>query len=460
MESQKPRFRHAGIVSFSRVAFPFLIILLFLGCTVFSGCIHNEPLTQPGDSIILVTSADLQQGVQNATTWFLRNINSKGIFNYSYDPVTETYSTKNNMIRQLMASRLLAELSQTNESLQLLHQKNLDFIFTYWYKETNDTGYIFYDNKSKLGAIAMAVRTLVYSPFFEEYYNETRKLAQTILLLQHENGSFEPWYIPPDYTYDADYLLTFYSGEAILALLELYQKTNESVYFDAAVLSQEYYLEKYVKHLQENYYPAYVPWHTQSLYHLYLLTGNQSYADAILFLNDKLLELQERTNMTTLGRFYNSSTPQYGSPHSSSDAVYTEGLAYAYEIAVILNDSVHQEIYRKALVLAVHNLLTLQYHTGDHRIHGAVRYNVDDPRIRVDTTQHTLDAFRKTQQVFDETASDWYYYYDVETGDLFLKKTRAGPSDTVWFALTGGVILSIVVLFVVYLMYRKFYLSK
>ena len=104
-----------------------------------------------------------------AQEWLIDNVKEEGDFIYRYSPSNGKYSTSNNMIRQLMASRLLAELSLENTSLQTLHKKNLDYVFEHWYREENDTGYIYFENKSKLGANAMALRTFVYSPHFRNY---------------------------------------------------------------------------------------------------------------------------------------------------------------------------------------------------------------------------------------------------------------------------------------------------
>ena len=245
-----------------RMVFPILFILiasLFLS----SGCIEESYLNY--DEIFILSSADVNNSLNLAEKWLTFNLKEDGFFSYIYDPSNDEYPNKNNMIRQLMASRLLAEMSQMNSSLLDAHQKNLDYIFEHWYEEDNETGhgYIYYDEKSKLGAIAMGLRTLVYSPFFDDYKGEATKLANSILSLQGSNGSFEPWYIAPDYGYDADYLLTFYSGEAILSLVEMYDKTGNNSYLDAAIKSQEFYLDRYVTNLEKNYYPSYVPWHTQ-----------------------------------------------------------------------------------------------------------------------------------------------------------------------------------------------------
>ncbi len=381
-----------------------LIVLIF---AIFPGCFEENNNKQVEEKENIIIHENFQLSLSLAEDWLISNLKEKGCFNYIYDPVTDEYSTSNNMIRQLMASRVLAEMSQKDNSLIYLHEKNLDFIFKYWYFEDNDIGYIYYNDKSKLGAIAMAIRTLVYSPLFDDYQSEVEKLANCILFLQNDNGSFEPWYIEPDYSYDKDYLLTFYSGEAILSLVELYLKTNNNLYLDAAILSQDYYLDIYVEHLNENYYPAYVPWHTQSLNKLYKITKQEKYAEAVLILNDKLLEIQDTENNETLGRFYNSMYPEYGSPHSSSDGVYTEGLVYAYEIADLFDDKIHMDIYLAAIRLGVHNLISLQYnksnselYSNPDRIIGGIQINIDNPRLRIDTTQHTLDAYHKIVEIF------------------------------------------------------------
>ena len=261
----------------------------------------------------------------------------------------------------------------------------------------------------------MALRTLLYSPFFDDYKVEAEKLAHTILSLQNPDGSLEPWYIEPSYTYDADRLLTFYSGEAILGLIEYYMKAGNPMYLDAAIQSQDFYIEKYVTHLKQNYYPAYVPWHTQSLNKLWKLTGEKKYADAIFALNDELIKIQNTDSdpgAEYSGRFYHPDHPEYGAPHSSSDAIYTEGLSYAYEIAGIVGDKEHQETYRRAIILGAQNLINLQCKDSNiynfqhpERVRGAIRYGAHDNRIRIDTTQHTIDAFMKIIQVFGDDQS-------------------------------------------------------
>jgi len=348
-----------------------------------------------------------------AEKWIFDNLNVSGYFNYAYSPSNGKYSKNNNMIRQLMSARYLAKMSSEKRLLLPKHRKNLQFIMKNWYREDGENGYIFFHNKSKLGANGLALRVLLATPFFAQYKEQARKLANSIVGAIGINGQLEPWFkVPEGYNLQKERLLCFYSGEALLALGEYYEKVKDEKILQALIRSQDYYLQKYVVELQKNYYPAYVPWHSQSLYHLYKITGDEKYARAVLLLNDKLLELQNKTGKPFkdyLGRFYNSFTPQYGSPHSSSDAVYTEGVAYAYELAREMKDKKRVAEYKKSLQLAVHNLLNLQYQVDNcyfmqhpERVKGALRYSVVDNRIRVDTTQHMLDAYEKIVEFVDE----------------------------------------------------------
>ena len=438
-----------------KMSFILIVIIILLSC-ILSGCINNDNSGSTDDVVVNISHKDMNISLDLAEKWMVSNLNEDGYFNYIYDPEKDEYSDKNNMIRQLMASRLIAEMCKENSSLNELHSKNLDFIFNNWYQEDNETyGFIYYYEESNLGAIAMCLRTLIHSPFFENYSKNATKLANTILYLQNNSdGSFEPLYIGSINEYDKNYVLNFYSGEAILALIEMYVKTNNTIYLNASIRSQNYYREIYVEQLENNYNPAYVPWHTLTLNMLYKITGNKTYANDILVLNDKLLEIQDKKNISTLGRFYSFKYPEYGIPHSSSDGIYTEGLAYAYEIAKLINDTYYQNKFKSGIILGIYNMLNLQYNNSNDKTNGAIRYSSDDYRIRIDSTQHTVDSFRKINDIFDD---EWEYFYDSISGKLFdfSKDEEAISRDSVWYLLAIGTVISIILLFVIYLFVRK-----
>ena len=353
----------------------------------------------------------IKKSLDLAKGWMLLNLDEEGNFNYEYNPSNGEYSRSNNMIRQLMSSRWLAEESGKNDILLQMHRVNLDFVLRNWYREDGELGYIYFSDKSKIGAIAMALRFLIFSPDFKEYEDEAVKLANTIKYLQNEDGSLRAWYIEPDYSYDEEKLLNYYSGQAILSLVELYEKTENEEYLNTAVKSQDYYIKEYVDDMEINYFPAYVPWHTISLYKLYMITESEKYKDAIYKLNDEIVRMQNQDGkpyIDFLGRFYDPDHPEYGVPFSGSTAVDIEGLTYAYELAKLDEDYERMYEYKKSILLGAHNLINLQFDGADmyylshpERVEGAIRYRVDDHRIRIDTTQHTIDAFSRILDIFE-----------------------------------------------------------
>jgi len=357
-----------------------------------------------------------------AEAWFLKSFNKKGIFNYLYFAQENEYSTKNNAIRQLMASRLLAELAKSDASLHEMHRRNLEFIFKHWVVKQDGLSFVVLYKKSKLGANAMLLRTLVASPFFQEFRGQAESLKKTLVHSMNKDGSFMPFLVEPTYKYDADYILTFYSGEAITALMELYVRLDVSKKAKADLLklvehAQHHYINKYVHEIESNYYPAYVPWHSMSLNLLFKITGKSIYSDAVFALNHKLLELQDTNDH--VGRFFNPATPEYGTPHASSDGVFCEGLAYALEVAYLANDIPRVTEIEGALEIGFRHLSSLQYTDsnseflpnskaaiGGFRIrrtaHDAPFSEKPGSNVRIDSVQHTMDAMRKYFQVHEQ----------------------------------------------------------
>lgn len=362
-----------------------------------------------------ITVDDINRSFLMAKDWIINNINDEGYFTYLYYPSSGVYpEDKNNMIRQFMASRLLAEFSQEDESLIPKHRKNLDYILANWYNESEGMGYVYFRDGSKLGATGMLLRVIAASPLYEEYKEYAHKLYLSIESLQEEDGELHAWIVAPDRDYDEDYLLTFYSGESILGVIELYERDSKDEYLQTAILSQNFYIGRYIGEIDKYYYPAYVPWHTQSLYKIYQVTKNHTYAESIFFLNDEVLKIQNLNGVPYKdyeGRFYDPVHPEFGTPHSSSDGVYAEGLAYAYGLAKELNYTGREQFYLDRFMLASKNLIRLQFNgvnmyylSRPENSEGAIRSSVSNNVIRTDTTQHITDGYLVFLRFYYENA--------------------------------------------------------
>lgn len=348
-----------------------------------------------------LASATLQQATECkelAESWLWNNFREKGLFVYSFNPATGTRPNRNNTIRQLMASIILARRSHDDARLLDMHRRNLRFINQHWYREDPFGGFIYYDNKSKLGANALYLRCLLASPDFVEHRDKARMLARGILAIHSLDGSFRPWYHEPDYAFDAERLLYFYSGEALLALVEYLQETGDPEVRKALEKSIDYYLEKYVHRIEENYYPAYVPWHTMAYTRLLESHPDERLQEAVFIMNDRLLELLDRNN--EVGRFFNPETPEYGSPHAASDGIYLESLAIARNLASKAGDKARTESYSEAIALSVAYLHQLQFRharqsfgeTHPDSYIGGIPSRRGSSWIRVDNVQHAIDA--------------------------------------------------------------------
>jgi hypothetical protein len=125
-------------------------------------------------------------------------------------------------------------------------------------------------------------------------------------------------------------------------------------------------------------------------------------------MNDRLLEIQDTTRF--VGRFYSPAFPEYGDPHSSSDGVYTEGLAYALELASACGDKRRAVSSFIAIEDAVANLISLQLTAKDagslqspEAALGAFRVRAGSEFIRIDCIGHIMDAYRRILQVLSPT---------------------------------------------------------
>lgn len=343
-----------------------------------------------------ISMSDVYYSLILSGQYILNNQNEDGSLEYLYYPSEQRFSTSNNMIRQFMSTIALAEMYEftDNDAYKEAFDKNIKFNLENYYAEDNDFGIVFFDNKAKLGAAAFAIISILKNGN-EQYNNQLNNLIKTVEFLHNEtDGSFRTFYLPKERN-DNQY---FYPGEAMLALMMLYEETGNEKYLDMIKVSFEFYSE----YFRDKMNPAFIPWHTQALYLLYQETKNKTYANYILEINDWLLLIQNKKCDIPgrLGEFYDPNHSEYGPPHASSTAVYVEGLSYAYRLAKEFNDKERMEGYREAMLLGARSLIELQFKDDNIKgrddvniVLGGIRTSTDRDEIRIDNNQHTIMAF-------------------------------------------------------------------
>lgn len=338
--------------------------------------------------------------------WFLHNTNAQtGRFEYMYFPSDDEYSPDNNHVRQLAATWAASRLQNFLEdnSLDLPIQQTI----SYYVKEhsvcTGNYCYIEINNTAKLGYSAFILLSLIENPDYPDAEQWIDKFAAGILHQQQEDGGYNSYF-----NSDTDSGIKFYPGEAMLALMHLYEQER-----DPEILSSvEKAFPYYAKYWRNNQNTAMIPWHTRADYLLHKHTSDEELKkdieEFVFEINDWLIERRQVTESEykdEIGGF------GHGNPSGVSSATYTEGINDAYRLAVAVDDKDHIEKYEKSLKSAIRFILQTQY-TQENSFYienrnkavGGFRESLISNQQRIDYQQHAAFALMKAyeQEVFPE----------------------------------------------------------
>jgi hypothetical protein len=136
---------------------------------------------------------------------------------------------------------------------------------------------------------------------------------------------------------------------------------------------------------------------------MYETTGNRGYLGDLADMNTWLLSMQQWDDAPFAdmrGRFHAPARPDFGPPHASSTAVYCEGLSGAAGALRQAGDASTARRFALAAQRGFLNLRQLQYldvsdlfrFSRPARVEGALRTEVYDLTVRVDSVAHALQA--------------------------------------------------------------------
>ena len=341
-------------------------------------------------------AADLADGIGR---WMINNLSADGALPYKYWPSQGAESSADNAIRRFLATRSLAQLGELRGSAEMREaaRHNLRFNLNRYFQDIGGgRGAIVERTGAKLGAAALAALTILESPARQEFLPALTKLAAGVESLADEERGFRTFFFPPERDGDN---WNFYSGEALLFWAEALRRGAEcapSLEQCAAVFAR-----CRARHYEARN-PAFVPWHSQACASLFAQSGRRAFADFVLEISDWLLPMQQWDGLPTdlRGRFYNPKRPEFGPPHASSTGVYLEGLADAAALARALGDWSRAAAYERAIRRGLRSLRQLQYRderdafyvSRKKRVMGALRTEVYDNTVRVDSAGHALTA--------------------------------------------------------------------
>lgn len=337
--------------------------------------------------------ATLREGL---ASWLYRQADRDGRLPYKYWPGNGRYSDADNSIRRLLGVWAMRQHAAHHGTAaqRAIAKRCLHRVITDRYIAHGRYGLISDPHGVKLGALAVAGLALLAAPdhtdatLLDRLLNSTRKLRRN-------EGAFRTFWWPRA----RDDNQNFYPGEALLFWAQLYRRRGNDDLRSAIDQSLTYYRRWH--HDRPN--PAFVPWHTLACCTMYDVTGNTAYLGHVADMNDWLLALQQwhtAPHADMRGRFYLPSRPDFGPPHASSTAIYTESLTAATRALNNAGMTRVANTFARGAQRGLSNLRALQYleitdlfrFAYPQRVAGALRTEVYDLTVRIDSVAHALHA--------------------------------------------------------------------
>lgn len=361
--------------SFHAVFYSLIVSVLSLSLLI-TGCLANPGETKNAERVS--SACRYQRAIQIGGEWFLRNQNDKFLY-YTYDVVTQRYSKSQHPLREMASLWALTRLAKYLDDGRFtqLADKGMAYFEGYFkYDEKNDFCYVdMGKGNCKLGETAFIMLSLLAMEYPEkDLYLE--KFANGVLYLQQSDGSLNTIYNSDDKTSE-----DYYPGEALLAMMSLYEYQGDLAYLGCVKRAFPYY----VSHFRATRNPAFVPWQTRAYQKLYRATGDKKVAEFIFEMNDFILQQYAPQDECDKFDFYRGIVT----------AVYLEGVNKAYELARDTGDVKRQKAYADFIRAGSDYILTLQLLREPSLPGVAVGgfiVNKNSPSLRVDQNQHAVMA--------------------------------------------------------------------
>ncbi len=406
-------FRNARRLSMKDMEGPAVTVTSFGAAQVLVG-LGPEPRTTPlirGKRWIPiedVTRENVQMLERELGDFMVRSVQPDGRMLYMYYPSRGTEDTKRqNMIRQWMATLSLCRLGHYRNDKNIFDaaEKNIRYNLRKFYHASGKMGLIEWNKKVKLGALSLAILSLYEHPKRKQFKRQEQRMRATLDYLWQETGEFRTFFKPAD----RNDVQNFYPGEAQLCWAFLWRENKDPQLLDRFMKSFRYYREWHF--VPQNRNPAFIPWHGQAYYNVWLETRDDELRQFVFDMHDWLLGVQQWDGVEyddCRGRFHDPNRP-FGPPHASSTGVYMEGLIDAFCLAREVGDTDRQDTYRRSIIRGLRSLnqllfrdeVNLYYVQKRDLLRGGVPTTVYDNIVRIDNIQHNLMAILKILREFE-----------------------------------------------------------
>jgi hypothetical protein len=362
--------KFSSMVLNTAIAVIILISSLLSGCTAQTG--------SPGDTLTEPCSPEYQTALELGGEWFLNNQNKNFLY-YEYNWASDKYSDQQHPLREMASMWAIARLSRYLDDARYaqLAQKGFSYFERYFEYDSEHDFYYFKaaSGEAEIGESAFIILSLLEMDHpKKDFY--LQKFANGIMFQQQPDGSLKTIFYS-DVISSVDY----YPGEALLAIMSLYEYKKDDKYLSLVKKAFPYYAD----YFESNKNTAFVPWQTRANLKLYRATKDKEVADFIFEMNDFMLDFHAPQNEVEL----------YNLSRGINTAVYLEGVNKAFELARETGDSERQELYSSFVKEGFKYILTLQLTDSpsvSRKAIGGFLSSKTSVTLRVDNNQHAVMA--------------------------------------------------------------------
>ena len=384
-----------------------LFSLMLAGLLLFTGCTDNTSPPPEEEPLPRISRSDLLLIQQNLIDWFENHINKNtGLLT----------NIENTSLKQdVLTGCVLATLTQTNTTFPGLLQQNLNSIVGI---------YDDHPEQFNLSTTSLLLSLIYETPKSTSNPALEQALADRIL-------SFRK----PEQTFNTTLLISNDAAYALTALItHVHETNNETIKTNTTIL-----LKQYQQLLNENSY--YFPWYTQPFSIIDSSFNLSTHPhQTFIQINTQLINQQETINVSTMGKYI----PENQSKESINYHLHAlNSMMTASKLLTNLTDTKNQTQFHQSLILG---LIYLKNMVTTEKTDFNIKHNLTLLPIIYTINNYLSD-------------NNWSYVWEPSTQTLIEAKTLQ-TSPELWMLLSIGVMASIGLLSLVFIIIRLYYKNK